>query len=495
MKEELLKRMSEGQCYLEQSLIEEMKQQYHHKIEALQQEIRNLEKEKQTEQNVDKKAPNKQKLQELEIQIREFKKKEKLQTGLAKQVSLQKNQLDSLAEEIKAIKRQKIQLMKKLKEDTENFEKWKTSQMKKLNDLTRKNQEKDEQIQRLKKERNEKIEAKKSMQMSATKTEKSKSFCQRRSLRRRSSFLEESGLNVKNALVVNGVEIVKENTMYKREVNSFLKEILSLEDEQAEMIRKVSDLKLEIERLSLEKASNNTIDYEDQINYQNKEEELTAQRREIYQVLESVEEKLKFRKRKLEEVKKKTPKKIKDFIQDLFKKGPPGIQNEQFKEVVDGFYERFSEVFGKSLENSEKAEQAGVELTEIKKNYEALDQKFKVSQAQYELNLTKITTEYEERCLFLIKQQNEQMMSTGESSVDVKTMKRDSENFEEKKKNGGVSVSVKKNYEELLEKNLKLEKNVAGTLKLTLFLLNIDFIIFYDFQFLSIFINNFIYHY
>jgi len=205
--------------------------------------------------------------------------------------------------------------------------------------------------------------------------------------------------------------------------------------------------------------------------------------------LESVEEKLKFRKRKLEEVKKKTPKKIKDFIQDLFKKGPPGIQNEQFKEVVDGFYERFSEVFGKSLENSEKAEQAGVELTEIKKNYEALDQKFKVSQAQYELNLTKITTEYEERCLFLIKQQNEQMMSTGESSVDVKTMKRDSENFEEKKKNGGVSVSVKKNYEELLEKNLKLEKNVAGTLKLTLFLLNIDFIIFYDFQFLSIFIN------
>jgi len=156
---------------------------------------------------------------------------------------------------------------------------------------------------------------------------------------------------------------------------------------------------------------------------------------------------------------------------------------------VDGFYERFSEVFGKSLENSEKAEQAGVELTEIKKNYEALDQKFKVSQAQYELNLTKITTEYEERCLFLIKQQNEQMMSTGESSVDVKTMKRDSENFEEKKKNGGVSVSVKKNYEELLEKNLKLEKNVAGTLKLTLFLLNIDFIIFYDFQFLSIFIN------
>ena len=205
--------------------------------------------------------------------------------------------------------------------------------------------------------------------------------------------------------------------------------------------------------------------------------------------MESVEEKLKFRKRKLEEVKKKTPKKIKDFIQDLFKKGPPGIQNEQFKEVVDGFYERFSEVFGKSLENSEKAEQAGVELTEIKKNYEALDQKFKVSQAQYELNLTKITTEYEERCLFLIKQQNEQMMSTGESSVDVKTMKRDSENFEEKKKNGGVSVSVKKNYEELLEKNLKLEKNVAGTLKLTLFLLNIDFIIFYDFQFLSIFIN------
>ena len=249
MKEKLLKSMAEGQCALEQSLIEEMKQQYHQKIETLQMEIKNLEKERMNnEQSVDKKPINKQKLQDLEIQIRDFKKKEKMQSGLAKQVSLQKNQLDSLAEEIKAIKRQKIQLMKKLKEDTENFERWKASQMKKLQDLTRKNQEKDEQIQRLKNEF--RIESKKSKEI-AVKSEKSKSFCQRRSYRRGSSFLEEN--SIRNMIVNIGIELVKVNTKHERTLQVFNKEIEALESDQAELLRRVADIKLALERMALDK--------------------------------------------------------------------------------------------------------------------------------------------------------------------------------------------------------------------------------------------------
>ena len=202
------------------------------------------------------------------------------------------------------------------------------------------------------------------------------------------------------------------------------------------------------------------MDFEEQENFNIKEQELMSQKRETADALESLGEKLRMRRHRLDEIKGRNPQKIEAFLEEVAKKGV-GSWNDQLKEIVRGFYEAFGQCFSMALEKSEKAEQLAVEATEAKHNFDALDQKFKVSQAQYELNLTRITTEYEERCLFLIKQQNEQMMSTSESSSNEGKMgRKESENVEERKRM--TSNNIRKNYEELVEKNLKLEKNLAG---------------------------------
>ena len=494
MKEELLKKMSEGQSYLEQSLLEEMRQQYHQKIESLQAEIRGLEKER--DQAVNKQPLNdngvnsaflmektkflninKQKMMELEAQIKDYKKKEKIQAGLLKQVSSQKNQLESLAEEIKSIKKQKLQLMKKLKEDTENFEKWKTSHQRKLNDLTRKNQEKDLQILRLKSESQRKVKE--------TKENLSEDKQHRGLLRRRTSFLEESS-NLK-LILTNGLDLLKEYVHYNREINREEKRLDSIHCDIEELSKRNATITIEYERLQIEKKKK-TLDFEEEINYENKENELLTQRREIRTSIDSLEANARFLKRCIEDKRKgKNDKKniniakyssIDDIYEEIFNKTK--IAQDGLRTVLKGLYEEFIGIFENKLELCEKNDMNNLEVLELKRSFEALEQKFKVSQAQYELNITSITAEYEEKCLFLIKQQNEQMMDTtisnvnngvsssGGSEMGGETIKQrnGSVGLDERKKMGSTSTnigSLRKNYDEAVNKILRLEKSLGGT--------------------------------
>ena len=101
-----------------------MKQEYHKKIEVLQNEIdkhkENMKSESHPQINSEKSKSNfSHKISELENQLREYKKKEKNQILLAKQVESQKLKLNNLDDEIKKIKAQKINLLKKLKEDND----------------------------------------------------------------------------------------------------------------------------------------------------------------------------------------------------------------------------------------------------------------------------------------------------------------------------------------------------------------------------------------
>lgn len=101
-----------------------MKEEYHQKIEVLQKEIdkhkENMKSELHPQINSEKtKANFSYKISELENQLREYKKKEKNQILLGKQVESQKLKLNNLDDEIKKIKSQKINLLKKLKEDND----------------------------------------------------------------------------------------------------------------------------------------------------------------------------------------------------------------------------------------------------------------------------------------------------------------------------------------------------------------------------------------
>ena len=152
-------------------------------------------------------------------------------------------------------------------------------------------------------------------------------------------------------------------------------------------------------------------------------------------------------------------------MEETFAKLKPAIIHEPYKDVVKAFYECYSEIYEQFLQEKEGCETLGLENMEIKKKGESLEQMFKVSQAQYELNITRITAEYEEKCLFLIKQQNESLMNSNENKEDGITKSRSESMGESEKKRGGfhaVIALLKKANEELNEKNQKLEKNLAG---------------------------------
>lgn len=514
MKEELLNKMSAGQNYLEQSLLEEMRHQYYLKIETLQQEIKLLsEKERDinntsnpnsSRPNLTNKpeafsiekarllSTNKARMQELESQIRDFKKKEKMKEGLLKQVSLQKTQLESLAEEIKAIKKQKIQLMKKLKEDSEAFEKWKASHQKKLNDLSRKNQEKDLEIQKL---RIKSLQLQKNKYpltfLQRNKENKSNNF-----VRRRSFYFEDSNLLSLKRILLSGLEGLKRLVKRDWEVGKYKKDLEGFEEELKELEGKHAKVVLELERLGFEKGNRESpLDLEEQMAFEKGYEELLNQKRELDLMIESFEENLRFKKAKINEKiqekvsfcekpcfldeKRVKSMNIEPFLEELLIRNSNIKVQDPHKELIKAFYECYGLLYEVFLTENEKASLNSIEAGEFKRKYDSLEQKLKVSQAQYELNLTKISSEYEERCLFLMSHQNEQMLETGIESInnegnmiephnneinlnETGKLRTDSIGIDERKKGTGW---LKKQNEELIEKVIRIERSLSGTLK------------------------------
>ena len=108
-----------------------MKQQYHHKIASLEVEIRDIEKQRDrailklnandsnSNENTKIVSSYKQKISDLQNQLKEFKRKDKEQVSLMKLVQNQEKKISDLDSEIKNLKTQKIQLAKKMREDND----------------------------------------------------------------------------------------------------------------------------------------------------------------------------------------------------------------------------------------------------------------------------------------------------------------------------------------------------------------------------------------
>lgn len=125
--------MTNAQIDLEYQLINSMKEEYYKKINGLEKEKDKLEKElANVAKNKDEKIQTmvekdktvqalKGKKEQLEAQLKEFRKKQREQQGLEKMVQDQKGRIGDLNKEIKSFKLQKLELNKKMKEDKEKF--------------------------------------------------------------------------------------------------------------------------------------------------------------------------------------------------------------------------------------------------------------------------------------------------------------------------------------------------------------------------------------
>lgn len=171
-KEEILKNIEEAFKELQSQLVEEMSNQYYKKIEELEIEKKNTEKERDLALEKIKEGSSadkqlvaekfKSKIQYLEDKLKENKRKDKELSSLHKLVETQKVQLGKLDEEIRKAKTERIRLQKRIKEEAEELQKWKSQKQKEILLIKKKGLKKDQEIQSLKREnRNKDLIAKK----------------------------------------------------------------------------------------------------------------------------------------------------------------------------------------------------------------------------------------------------------------------------------------------------------------------------------------------
>ncbi len=159
-KEGLLEAIKESHKMLQNNLLEAMKNEYHKKIQQLDLEVKQLERERSESlkkaENVQQKNKveegYKRKMKDLDDKLKDLKKKDQEQTGMMKESTKNKQKIKTLEDEIERVKSQKVGLMKRIKEESETHRKWKNDRGMELIKMKQANQKKDREIQLLKRE-------------------------------------------------------------------------------------------------------------------------------------------------------------------------------------------------------------------------------------------------------------------------------------------------------------------------------------------------------
>lgn len=102
------------------------------KLEKEQDELKATLRNKNSSVSVKLAEERRKRVQQLEVQIAEFKKKNKIQAQLLKQHEKDGDQIKKLSTEIFEMKRTKIQLIKKMKSESDEFRLWKAQREKEL---------------------------------------------------------------------------------------------------------------------------------------------------------------------------------------------------------------------------------------------------------------------------------------------------------------------------------------------------------------------------
>ena len=126
-----------------------MKNEYHQKIGLLEKERRQLLKQRD-ESGLVEKSRFINKIDNLEGELKDYRKKAKEQRHMERQVENQSGKIKDLAEEIKRFKMQKMELHRKLKEDRDCFDKLKNKRIKEVLAAKKENMKKENEIRKIK---------------------------------------------------------------------------------------------------------------------------------------------------------------------------------------------------------------------------------------------------------------------------------------------------------------------------------------------------------
>jgi len=351
-------------------------------------------------------------------------------------VDSQRNKIQHLDDEIKKIKTQKMQLHKKVREETEKFEKWKTTRQKELIEAKKNNVEKDLMISKLRTENKKKelVYKKKADEMLAkymskelllqiqTDTARTPMASTPSAKKKKTISLsgDESGFfgfddsQIATATEEDAKQLIEyctdrllENLRVSHRVEKEEESLRKTEEELDQERNKYAELMLKRDRIEIERrGSTNDLDFEQAL--ESKLQEFDLEMNEVYTHIETLEAKLDFQLAKINE-----------FTDDLSRR--PKVSPEQLLLHNDKIIKNPSNLkivlrclFGKHISSNleivklqEKNSQQIMDMIEMRKRIEESEQKARFNELQYEISLTKLTREYEKsQQLLLVKEQN-----------------------------------------------------------------------------------------
>lgn len=371
----------------------------------------------------------KTKLTDLETKLKEFRKKEKEQESLMKIVETQRTKISQLGEEINRIKNQKVQLHKKMREDQESYEKFKTSRQKEITEIKRKNLEKDAMISKLKTENKKKdlmykkkTEELLSKYMSQDLLKQIRSGNQgssQKSARKHlnnSSFMEEpnilSEVNSNNTIseeeAQNLIQYCTERLLDNLDLSHQIEreeENLKSTEHYLEIERnKYSEIILKREKYELEKKDCKDLEVEQTL--ETRIQECDFDLTDVQNTIDTLEEKLEFQLGKINETTKRLASRPHIIPEQLLLNNDKLNRNPMnYQLILRCFLAKYINCSLDNMKMQERIGQNSADISELKKRLEETEQKSKLADLQYEINLTKLTKEYERNQMLLFKQQ------------------------------------------------------------------------------------------
>ena len=403
-KEELMKTIQETFKEHQNKLMEEMNGQYYKKMLELEGELNKIvsERDQALEKMRESSSSDKQRVSEryrqkiaqLEEQLKHNRNKDKEQSSLYKMIENQKSKLSKLSDEIQRAKQQKVSLIRKFKEENEANKKWKIARQKEILQMKRQNLKKDQEIRKLN------AENRKKELIARRKTEEIASI-QRRQREVEMRKKRPSSLNkeVLSKWVADFTTACAREKELKEVTRAEIVEKNQLENQITALNRKYASFKLKIERAQMEvdnglgtEQTKQTIE-EDKVN-------LT----EIEEQLETLEAKLSYKQQKLLEFSQEI---AHSKIQDIKAMSNTIKTIDDSQNLIQALFDEVMKKASECKALTKEIQNKDYSIEEFKDSLEQAKKEREALVKQSELELNRIKKEFEDKEKYALEQLEE----------------------------------------------------------------------------------------
>jgi kinesin family protein 4/21/27 len=458
-KEDLLRTIEGSFKEMQTALMSELSEQYHHKIQELEGELRNVHSEREQALEKLKEAPSSEKqtvneryrvkITQLEERLKMNKAKDRDQTSMMKMVEKQKQQITRLNEEIKRSKQQKVMMTKKLKAEADKYMVWKTTKQREMLQAKRISLKKDQQIMKLVSENKKKelIMRRRAEELAALQ-------------RRQRDITDKRRRPVDTLKLKEWVSQFAEVCLEEKEVIDGLKDArlqkLEIDEEIKALIETLTNVSLDIEKDRLELDGPDLPANEKEL--QDRISANSLELKSLNEQLEVLDERLKIKEQKVEQFALQ----LVDSRVDNIKARSLTIKTlYEAQQLISLLFDELMEQAAKGKQARLKMEEQGSLLEDLQKTYSRSEQDRRAVELNYEQQISRHRQEFAEREKVWVRELEERSVAAESTAPSEDNSDRIEELERQVKEGQDLAGKLRRNCEILTAKCNSLRKAAA----------------------------------